>query len=90
MKQKHKRRRVSSTSGGIVLRLDRLSFQQSLVEQFVELLFVLLGIDDPFSQVPQPKPSPRVRERWIYHLKSQKEKSELRTVLCITLSMPYW
>lgn len=50
------------------LRLDRLSLQQSLVEEFVELLFILLSINHPLGQVPQPKPSTRVRKRWIHHL----------------------
>lgn len=54
------------------LRLDRLPLQQSLVEQFVELLFILLSINHPLSQVPQPKSSTRVRKRWIHHLKWHK------------------
>ncbi|TNN60074.1 hypothetical protein EYF80_029743 [Liparis tanakae] len=49
-----------STDTGVHLRLDRLSLQQGLIEQLVELLFVLLSIDNPLSQVPQPEPSPRV------------------------------
>lgn len=54
------------------LRLDRLPLQQSLVEQLVELLLVLLSINHPFSQVAQPKSSPRVRKRRIHHLEWHK------------------
>lgn len=53
--------------------MDGLSLQQSLIEKFVELLFVLLGIDHPLCKVPQPEPSARVREGWI-HLPLEKRR----------------
>lgn len=58
------------------LRLDRLSLQQSLIEQFVELLLVLLSIDHPLGQVPQSKPSTRVRKRRIHHLEESHRMME--------------
>lgn len=64
--------RKSSNSKEVDSRLDCLPLQQSLIEQFVELLFILLSIDHPFSQVPQPQPSAGVRKRWIHHLKENE------------------
>lgn len=71
------------------LRLNRLSLQQSLVEQLVELLLVLLSIDHPFSQVAQPKPSTGVRKRRIHHLEeSHMIMEHPNTRACLTPAPP--
>ena len=49
-------------------RLHCLPLQQGFVQQLVELLFVLAGIDNSLSQVSQTQSPPRVRKRRIHHL----------------------
>lgn len=50
------------------LHLHSLSLQEGLIQQLVQLLLVLLGVDDSLSQVSETKASAGVGEGWIHHL----------------------
>lgn len=50
------------------LHLHSLSLQEGLIQQLVQLLLILLGVDDSLSQVSETKASAGIGEGWVHHL----------------------